>query len=463
MAEDFVYKPSTRKGPVFLAKFKESEPPKIRLPDGRIVEGVPGDQRGGVFLGKEGYQWVFDNDVLNVKGATLIYGGKEQVLNNTNYSYRGSELGKLGASRKGAIGEPGPEIGEFGYEGPYSATPENLTGFFPSPATLDLQGMDAASYSYIDPATFAQKFGELNRREYTKNFAEARKFGLDTLDTELEGLINYVPRSSQLIREQVSADNTFNQAERTRQVDAAMPGAREDLELMSSNARAMASGRLPSSIDDRALELGMRSDAADLANMSGFGARSSVARKTSDLMSAERRLDISKYGNQLIDAATRTKADVLMAPTSYSAAGQNIQVMPTQSAGQLTTAITGELNARTLISPDTTFSSDIGQSQFVTNVDQRTREFNKTMEYNTKTFNANVTNQFAMSLFDYMVSYANAVASGEQNELNTRMNVNMQQRATDAYGREKKRTQRNNTIKDVISTGVNIGRRFFGG
>ena len=90
----YIYKPQTRKGPVFIAPTNEGVP-TITLPDGRVIEGVRGDRRGGVFYGHEGYQFVFDNDILGQEGAVLRYGGKEQQLGNTNMSYRGGDFASL--------------------------------------------------------------------------------------------------------------------------------------------------------------------------------------------------------------------------------------------------------------------------------------------------------------------------------------------------------------------------------
>lgn len=250
--------------------------------------------------------------------------------------------------------------------------------------------IEPADYNFVDPQSYASKFGDFNRSEFFKNFGTAKDFSLQTLETELQGLKGFVPAAAALKRNTISADNLFNQEERARQLKEVLPYAdeefasqREDLKGQRSRANAYAEGRLPDKLQDRAFELGVRSRSADLAGFSGIGPRSMEASKTSDLMSAEQRLELSKYGDNLltqnINARTATlqnEGNVKLAPTEYSSAGTDVRVTPEVGAGQLRTNYSGNLNASTMLTPSDALATTVNEEQFKTNLNQRTREFN---------------------------------------------------------------------------------------
>ena len=258
-----------------------------------------------------------------------------------------------------------------------------------------------------------------------KNYALGKELALDTLDTELAGLEKFIPAKANLQRGQVGLDNVFNQAQRTQQIDTALPGVRKDLETQAERARTLASGRLPSSIEDRALEVGVRSKAADLTG--GFGAQSSASRKVSDLLSADQRLDLSKYGDQLLTSNIGAKASLELAPTEYANAGSQINVNPTLSPSQLISSNMSQISGIVSLPTGRAFSSNIQQNQFSTGLEQQTRQFNAGNELQNSQFNAGVGNSFALQKFGYDVSYAGAVAGAQQTDINTNLALEQQQ------------------------------------
>lgn len=328
--------------------------------------------------------------------------------------------------------------------------PENLAGQFPGPQTISMKRMKRTPYIAVDPVEFGRKFGAFNREQITENYAQAKTIGLDAVETELQSLLNYVPRSSALMRQEIAADNFFNQEQRLQQIAQADPNALSDLGVVRSNALAYSEGRLPDAVQDRALEIGVRSQAADIAATSGFGVQSSAARKSSDLMSAAQRFDISRYGNELLSKNVAQRMDLTLAPTQYSTAGSQVDIMPRISAGQLSTQMLTELNKVTAISPETAFNTLVNQSQFASNLVQRTKEFNKNLRYNVKTFNANAINNFALSLFNYMNSYA----MGAANTANVGAMFNVeradQKKAQNIANENRKDTQSNNAVMGWI-------------
>jgi hypothetical protein len=301
-------------------------------------------------------------------------------------------------------------------------------------------------YIAVDPVEFGRKFGAFNREQITENYAQAKTIGLDAVETELQSLLNYVPRSSALMRQEIAADNFFNQEQRLAQIAQADPNALADLGVVRSNALAYSEGRVPDVVQDRALELGVRSRAADMAASSGFGAQSSAARKASDLMSAEQRLNLSQFGNELLAKNVKDRMDLTLADTQYSTAGSKVDIMPSVSAGKMSSDILAELNKVTTLSPETAFNTMVDQSQFASNLVQRTKEFNKNLRYNVKTFNANAINNFALSLFNYLNSYAMGTANAQNVGAMFNIERGDQRKAQGIANQNKKDTQKQNAI-----------------
>lgn len=237
------------------------------------------------------------------------------------------------------------------------------------------QFMTTADYTLIDPAEVSAEFGDINRTEIRKNAQLSSELALDTLATELQGLKNFAPAAANLKRQETALDNTFNQAERDRQLAAGDPNLRADLEAQRLRATAYAEGRVPDSIQDRAFELGIQSRSTDAAAASGFGVRSMAAAKASSLMSAEKRIALSQYGDQSLTQNIGNRANLLLAPTQYSDAGSQIKVTPTQSAGQIALGIASEANAGNITARDA-LQSKTQQSQFATTLEQDTRKTN---------------------------------------------------------------------------------------
>lgn len=320
-----------------------------------------------------------------------------------------------GGGYGGAGGGPGAAPGGFGF------FPAYLGDIYPDPVLINYSPMERAPYDFTDVQKFAEQYGEFNRGETRKNFDLSRDLALKELDTELEGLKSFLPAASALKREQLSIDNTFNQMERDRQVDAALPGVRGELNDQADRFRAFAEGRVPDSITDRALELGIRSAAADNANIGGFGSRSSAARGISDLMSADARINLSKYGDAALSNNINQRRDTFLAPTSYSDAGQQVRVTPEVGAGRLTASNLSEQNAMNNITTQNAFTGTVQQKQFETGLEQQTRMFNTSNQLATDTNNANIQNSFALGKFGYEVGYANAVAGAYQTDMNTQV------------------------------------------
>lgn len=238
--------------------------------------------------------------------------------------------------------------------------------------------MTAADYTLLDPADVQAEFGDISRTEMRKNSALASELALEAIDTELQGLLNYAPTAANLQRQQVALDNRLNQSQRLEMLDSADPNIRRDLESQRGRASAYAEGRVPDSILDRQLELGIQSRAADRAAVGGFGKGSSAALKAGQLMSAEARIGLSQYGDQLLTSNIGQRTSTLVADQQYATGGSQIQVMPSVSAGQAAMAIASEANQGNITARDA-LANKTQQSQFKAELEQDTNKTNLTV------------------------------------------------------------------------------------
>lgn len=259
-------------------------------------------------------------------------------------------------------------------------TSKDVTAGTVSADTLADRFMTAADYQMVDPADISAEYGDIARSEAKKNSQLSSEIALQQLDTELKGLQSYAPAAAALQRGEIAKDNLANQAMRDAQLASADPNLRADLMAQRDRANAYASGRVPSSIDDRAFELGIRSRAADAAAGGGFGVRSSAARKASALMSAEQRIGLSQYGDQLLTSNLEGRSKYLLAPTEYANAGSQISAVPTQSGAQLAAAAQSQLNDKTIISSTDVLQNKTQQEQFKTSTENDVRKFNTSLQ-----------------------------------------------------------------------------------
>lgn len=369
-------------------------------------------------------------------------------------SSSGSDGSSEGTTGEGIVQVPGGSDGEI------AEAPAKVD--MPAPTFMSYDPITQAPYKMVNIAKFAKRWGNINRQEILKNSQLAKDLALEQLDTELKGLQNYVPAMGALKRQETAADNVFNQQQREAMVAQALPGVKEQLAAQSARAESFASGRMPSSIEDRALELGIRSRAADIATAAGFGATSSVSRKASDLLSAEERIKLSQYGDQLLTQNINQKAGLFLAPTEYSNAGQQVNVMPSVSAGQLSASNLAQINAMTGIPAQAALSTRVNQNQFVTNLTQRTNEFNASNQLATDQFNASAANQFALTEFQYEVGYEGTLAGVATTNNEIALQLQQQQQYYSMMQQYMGQMQQANQMQQWIQSIVGIGTAIAG-
>lgn len=437
-----IVKPGTYKGYVVLTSQENKAVPKIILSNGTVLTGKYLNTNEGR------NQYVFPTSLYGETDLTLDIGGTTQKLKDGKQSYEGS-IGSLQPRQKGSIGADGTVVGGLAGAqgvGGFGVAPQDISGEFPNAVTIK-----PADYKFTDPQKFAAGFGDFNRENLVKNNAFAKDLALDNIDTELKALKSFAPAAAALKREFTAADNTFNQAQRTEQLASTVPDVLKDLDKQAADARIYASGKVPDSIVDKGFELQSRATAADQIAAGGFGPQSSASRSISDLMSAKDRIGLSQYGNSLLASNAEARAALKLAPLEYSNAGQQISVNPTLSGSQLQQANLSTVDNATLINADTALSSTINQNQFVTSNENAINQFN-----------ANNLNNFALSLFNYKAGLANAVAAAGQTSINTGLALDQQTEARDEASKQKNKTQKGNTIKDVVGLGGQILGAAFG-
>jgi hypothetical protein len=335
--------------------------------------------------------------------------------------------------------------------------PESVSNYSVVPAYLGNQNptpiqIKPSNYEFTDPIDFAKTFGKDYLDAYLKNFGISSSLGLDQLSTELKGLQAFAPQAAALKRSQLTVDNLFNQLERTTQVNRAMPNARGDLTDQRNRALSYTKGSFGDAIDDSNAAADRASNAADLSFRGGFGAESSVARKTSALMSAKEKFALSQQGEALLTQNMQTEANLFLAPTSYSNAGQSINVTPEVGAGRASSAIFGDLNTRNNIDLPTALQNKIQQGQW-----------NTGRLDNINLANVNNANQSNLLRFQYDTGYAAAVAGATQTGINTQVSISQQNEARKTFLDYMKQAQKNQEagawsklLGTVLSIGGNV-------
>lgn len=344
----------------------------------------------------------------------------------------------------GTIIAPQPEGGSA------AAYPSYLTGF-PEFTPIRFPAINPADYEFTDPTEFAKRYGEFQRGEIDKNFAQAEDFSLRALSTELEGLRYFLPAAGALKREQTSLDNLYNQRERTAQVNAVLPNAKGDLAAQRRRALAYAEGKVPDGLLDTAFELNIRSRAADAASRSGIGVSSLAGIKASELMSAEQRLQLAQYGEQLFGTNLGTQSQLFLAPTQYSDVGAQTPVRPEVGAGRLAYQGLNAINAASLLTPGQALQTEVQQNQYTTNLAQRTAEVNAQGDFSAQQYNSRGLFARDLAKFNYDVSYLNAIQGANQANLTFAAALELESLGTSNFNSGISDAQAANTVQSVAA------------
>lgn len=406
-------------------------------------------------------------------------------LPNGGQRYEGSlgDPGSLKAVNKGPMGGGGGAGGSFpGGLSPFNygagASPGYLGGSYPTfqPVNfnpVNFQDINAPDYQMVNPVDFSNNYGKAIDPQIYANFGKSSGMALDTLATELRGLKAFEPAAAGLAREQAAIDNLQNQSQRTRQVENTLPGVVNNLRGQTDRAATYATGKLPNSIDDAALQYGIGSRAADQATTRGFGDNSLAGKGAASLMSAEERFKIAQYGEGLIAQNAQTRTALELAPTEYINAGQQIKVTPSVDAGQYSRQYFNDINQLSTLPVGQAFQGAINQSQFSAGQQLDVSKFNASTGLSAQEFNSsndlqaqqyNSSNQFAasMGLFNYNAGFSSNLAGLQTSQINQQRQDMLTQQLLEQFSSSKNEAQTASTIGSIIN-GIGSVASMFGG
>lgn len=248
-----------------------------------------------------------------------------------------------------------------------------------------------------------QAEGILQENRFNENeIGKANLFDQGQTQSAIDFNRSQLPATNELNRGEISQANKFNQNERLGQLETALPGVRQKLLNQIERGSILSEGRFTTDLEDRAFEVAGRSAAADSSVVRGFGDDSVFGKRTSDLLSAQQRLNLSKSGEDTLDRFTTLGGNlvfdqpikqnpVLDQPQQFqpqrsqpqqARTSQDVRGLPARPASELATQQQTQLNPLTTIEPATAIGYDINQHQFQGNLDQRTNEYNSTRGYN---------------------------------------------------------------------------------
>ena len=242
------------------------------------------------------------------------------------------------------------------------------------PASQDL-AMSMLASELMGLGSYIPGAAGIARSENLKDMA------FNTTATGLANQVNFsrLPGVAAMDMALAAPVSAFNQDQRSKLLDVAVPGANKAIQEGMERGQTYASGKLLKTAEDRAYEMIGRSASADAAAARGFGDNSVFSRKTSDLLSAERRLELSQMGDSMTNNWLRTgvstafEQPVRVNPInasqtftgltpSLSTAGSQVQVNPSVSPAQLTANMLSTLGGFNTLGPDAVLSAQLNQS-----------------------------------------------------------------------------------------------------
>lgn len=316
------------------------------------------------------------------------------------------------------------------------------------------------STPYVNPIEKTGEVAQFNTAQFEENFKLAERFADLLTNIEYTGLESFNRKARALQQEGIISENEFNrlqlmaankfnlgevstanaanQSERLKQLEKALPGARDVILQNIERNATLAEGRFPGQLEDRAFEVAARNAAADITQAGGFGVGSAFGEKTSDLLSAEQRLQLSQTGQSNLSSFLNLGATLAFdQPIKYNPVLQepiqartslDVRGAPSIPASQAAITEQGQLTPLTTISPTTAAQLEIGQNQFQTNIEQQANMFNSSLDFQGQTFNA--TGAWTEQIEQYMQDVFNS--QQEANAINAQIGAEQAQTNFDA-------------------------------
>lgn len=337
--------------------------------------------------------------------------------------------------------------------------------FTPDPISFPV--IPPANFNFTDPLDTAERVGEFNREQSERNFVTAVERSRELSRQELEAVQEFASQMSDFQLELLDVENAFNRQERLEAAETAIPGVQELFARQRQRAEALSEGRLLETAEDRALELTARSAAAEGNVIRGFGDESLAGRSTSDLLSAQQRLQVSQIGESFLNRSIQLASGLLFDQPTKANIAQRLPSQPAVPVTQLAPALQAQENQLTTITPTAAQQSITQQEEFQTTIEQRTNEFNATGQFEAAQFNSN--QEFQAILQRAGIEIANVQAQNEQQrsafnvEEGRRERAELQaafDRAIDTFTRNRDRDQLLNSLGILFGGIINMPDEF---
>lgn len=256
-----------------------------------------------------------------------------------------------------------------------------------SVAQITPPNLEIAPYNQIDP--LQQSLAALDKRlnAFEKVFDVTGKL-LDKLPGyEFNQNRDYYNQASPFLRNEIGAENAFNQQQLTGQIDRAAPGARNTLQINEGIANNFAQGRFSNDVLNSAFEVNSRGLAAANLNAAGYG-DTAYTDDLNDKFSVMQRLNLQQYGIQTGSQLAGQRIGTLTSQPARLAAAEQFSPRLSYSPGQ---ALLGQANtqyANSVVDATNTASMGIQQEQFRTNQVQGVYNTRAAMDMAAQTTNA---------------------------------------------------------------------------
>lgn len=362
-----------------------------------------------------------------------VYGIRNPSVNNENVTQGGvaarnnqSDMDK-GASQWDPASYVGiSPTGSLSTSGTRTSSGKPGVGTIPEPVYLDPSinektQIDGIELQFTDPIEVLRKIAEENNSQLDKNFLTALNQAGQLSDANTQQLIDYLDKMSPYQRQLIGIENAFNQQEKLKAAETAIPGVTEMLRNELKNAQTLASGRLLTDSEDRALEQVARSAGADAAWSRGLGDDSLIGQTLSDKLSVSQRNEVMKMGQNYLTQALQNATGTLMDTPQKATMGSQIPAQPQQTIADITKSQQATLNEATTMSPATALQAIIGQREKQAdlnyNIASRNAELNEAY-INRKigiiTANTQAQNQYNSDVETYLSTQAtnNAIIDG---------------------------------------------------
>ena len=236
--------------------------------------------------GRSIYRFDKAGNSLNTKSAILV-GPQGQYIWIGDPKQRHEGLsGTQGTLPRNSQGTGGKTYSQFDYTAA-NRTSTASRSFFPSDSTANYAGIPGVGnvskpelldpnlntltqisdtqIEFTDPIETLRKVAQENRGQVDENILKSMEYAGKLSEANTQQLIDYLDTMTPYQRQLIGIENAFNQQERLKAAETAIPGVTDMLRGELKNAQTLASGRLLKDSEDRALEQVARSAGADAA------------------------------------------------------------------------------------------------------------------------------------------------------------------------------------------------------